>query len=199
MVRARSSTDFLCVHLSPRISPILSMNIIDDAVSVSPRRTESGYGRCVEDGNVEPLMPQRFYCRAQKYCEHFATQIAARHGAGSSAFFSTLRIRRRRAYPGYSRFSSRPVGLGSVMPQVSNEKPESAETTAARSEYSTTTSQLRSNTFGRFLTPATAPRYSSTMSVCFRLYARGMKDARAFCRQFRWRILAFHYLPRSLR
>ncbi len=40
MVRARSATDFLCVH-SSRISPILSMNMIVEAVSVSPRRTDT--------------------------------------------------------------------------------------------------------------------------------------------------------------
>ena len=90
MVRARSSTDFLCVH-SSRISPILSMNIIDDAVSVSPRRTETVMAVASRTATSSRLCHSDFTPRA-KYCEHFTTQIAARHGAGRNACLSTLRI-----------------------------------------------------------------------------------------------------------
>ena len=40
MLRARSPTDFLCVH-SSRISPILSRNITEPAVPISPRNIDT--------------------------------------------------------------------------------------------------------------------------------------------------------------
>ena len=81
---ARSATDFLCVH-SSRMSPMPSRNIIEPAVSKSPRSIETVIAVASSTGTcILPCSRQR--SPAPIYFAERMTDSAVRSGVGKKSF-----------------------------------------------------------------------------------------------------------------
>ena len=84
MVRARSSTDFLCVH-SSRSSPTPSRNMTEEAVSISPRNTETPIAAASRTGtSIFPFtsVSTPFF----RYFTDFTAVTSARRDQGTNSF-----------------------------------------------------------------------------------------------------------------
>ena len=143
MLRARSATDFLCVH-SSSVSPTPSRNMMEPAVAKSPRSIDtamavaSSTGTCIRPRIRQPR-PAFMYRRER------SSVIAVRSGTGRRSLLTQRRMTELTSFSSYSRSSARELCASARCAAALYENAASAATMSARDAlYTMTVSHVRS-------------------------------------------------------